>query len=141
MRVLRGYFPEADRSPLRGHHDQGDIRGTGDFIWEIKAGNTARGADSTGETPAGHITEWLRQTDVERANAGVRFGILVTARRGVGAGNAHRWWAWLPVAALADILGAAGHQNPTPVRMELGAFLDLLADQGFTPSVDDPDAS
>jgi len=47
VRVLREYFPEADRSPLRGHHDQGDIRGTGDFIWEVKAGNTARGADST----------------------------------------------------------------------------------------------
>lgn len=139
VRVLREYFPEADRSPLRGHHDQGDIRGTGDFIWEVKAGNVARGASSTGETATGLIAEWMRQTEVERSNAGVLFGVLVTARRGVGAGNAHRWWAWLPIAALADILGAAGHQNSAPVRMELGNFLDLLADQGFTPNMDDPD--
>lgn len=131
--VLRQYFPEADRSPLRGSRDQGDIRGTGAFIWEVKAGAQARGTKSTGETAPGFVVEWLRQTEVERKNAGARFGILVTVRAGVGSANARRWWAWLSVAALGDILGAAGHQNSDPVRMELGYFLNLIADQGLTP--------
>jgi hypothetical protein len=132
VKVLRPYWPSADRSPLRGSRDQGDIRGTGDFIWEVKGGSAAKGTASIGETAAGLITEWLRQTEVERGHAGVRFGILVTTRRGVGATNACRWWGWLSVAALADITGAPGHTNPAPVRLELGALLDLLADQGFT---------
>ena len=136
VKVLRDYFPTADRSPLRGGHDQGDIRGTGDFIWEVKAGAQARGAKSLGEATAGRVTEWLRQTEVERVNARVRFGILVTVRGGVGPNNARRWWAWLSVAALADICGAAGHTNDYPVRLELGDLLDLLADQGFTPDVE-----
>jgi hypothetical protein len=134
--VLRNYFPEADRSPLRGSRDQGDIRGTGAFIWEVKAGAAAKGAATTGETAPGLIVEWLRQTEVERKNAGARFGVLVTVRRGVGAANAARWWAWLSVAALGDILGASGHQNPDPIRMELGHLLELLADQGFTPDAE-----
>jgi hypothetical protein len=130
--VLLPYWPTADRSPLRGSHDQGDIRGTGCLIWEVKAGATAKGVSSTGETAPGLVTGWLRQAEVERENAGARFGILVTTRRGVGAKNADRWWAWLSVAAFADIMGAAGHRNSAPVRLELGALLGLLADQGFT---------
>ena len=132
VKVLKPYWPTADRSPLRGSHDQGDIRGTGCIIWEVKAGAAAKGRTSTGEPAPGLVTEWLRQTEVERENAGARLGVLVTTRRGVGADNARRWWAWLSVAALADITGAPGHTNPAPVRLELGALLDLLADQGFT---------
>ena len=135
VKILRDYFPDADRSPLRGNRDQRDIRGTGDFIWEVKAGAVARGRAGLAETAAGNVTEWLRQTEQERIHAGSRFSVLVTVRAGVGPKNARRWWAWLHTAAFADIMGAPGHQNATPLRLELGALLDILADQGLTPDV------
>lgn len=141
VKVLRDFFPDADRSPLRGSRDQGDIRGTGHFIWEVKAGAVARGRTGLAETAAGNITEWLRQTEQERIHAGSRFGVLVTVRSGVGHANARRWWAWLSAAAFADIMGAPGHRNATPLRLELGALLDILADQGLTPDVPEEAAS
>lgn len=132
VKVLREFWPDADRSPLRGQRDQGDIRGTGDFIWEVKAGEAARGRTSVGETPPGLISEWLRQTEAERGHAGAKFGVLVTVRRGVGAVNAGRWWAWLTTAAFAEIMGAPGSPHSAPVRLQLDQFLSICASQGLT---------
>ena len=138
-KLLNLYWPEADRSPLRGNHDQGDIRGTGAFIWEIKAGNAAR------EVNSGLLTEWMRQTEVERTNAKVKYGVLVTTRLGYGPARASRWWAWLRVEDFAEIVGGCYLPDAEmPIRLELGALLELLADQGYTanvpPAVEEPEA-
>lgn len=121
------YWPTARREVLHGHKDLGDIVGCGPVIFEVKAGK------QTLQVGDAQIEKWLAEAEKERKQAGVRFGVLVTQRAGFGFPRADRWWAWLNVAALADIMGAPGHESPAPVRMELRALLDVLADQGFTP--------
>lgn len=130
VRVLADYFPGVKREPLRGARDQGDIR-TGDVIWEVKGGKTARGAASTGSAGPGLLAAWMEQTAVEKSHAGSRIGVLVTARAGFGASRARSWWAYLRVDELALILGADGHRQAAPVRLELGQLLDLMADCGW----------
>lgn len=138
VKQLRKYWPTADRSPLRGNRDQGDIQGTGAFIWEIKAGRAAR------EINTALLNAWLAQTEIERLNAGVDFGVLVTTRLGYGPKNANRWWAWLPISRFSTIIGGAYYPpdgNDYPVRMELGDLLEILADQGYTPDIEPAAAS
>ena len=128
VKILRPYWPTADRSPLRGNRDQGDIRGTGDFIWEIKAGKAAR------EVHREMLKTWLTQTRVEQENADAGYGILVTTRLGYGPDRADKWWAWVPVDQFAQLLGQEyiPLEFAWPVRMELGDLLMMLADLGYT---------
>lgn len=71
-------FPGADRQPLRGNADQGDIGLCPGIIVEVKAGNAARNA-TTAQTRA-----WLAETERERANAAAAYGLLVIVPKGVG---------------------------------------------------------
>lgn len=130
--VLREYWPDAKREPLRGNRDEGDIR-TGPIVWEIKGGNAARGSASTGSVGPVLLAEWMQQTETERVHAGARFGVLITARKGYGAQRAHRWWAHVRADQFAEMFGAGGHVNGAPVRLELAHLLGILDDMGWTP--------
>jgi hypothetical protein len=102
-------------------------------VFEVKGGEMA------GRQQPGDITRWMLETERERKNRGVRFGVLVTKRTGYGTTAAGHWWAWLNVAALADLMGATGHRNASVVRLELSDLLDIFADMGLTadsPSFD-----
>lgn len=81
-------FPHADRLTLTGALDRGDVGLCPGVILEIKGGEAARSASDH------MITKWLNETDRERTNAGADIAFLVVQRRGVGAPNAHRWWAY-----------------------------------------------
>lgn len=133
LKQVKPYFPDADRIVQKGANDQGDIAFCGDFIFEVKAGKQT---DQIGD---GKLAKWMEEALVEAEHAGVRFGVLVTQRRGFGAPNARRWWAWLRMEDFAEICG--GFYAPgrfATVRLELGDLLELLADQGYTPSAGDP---
>lgn len=80
-------FPHAERRALAGTHDLGDIVGTPGIVWEVKGGEAAKSASD------GQIDKWLAETERERLNAEADMGVLVVQRRGIGAPNAHRWWA------------------------------------------------
>lgn len=129
VKAVKPYFPDADRAALHGSQDIGDLINTGDICFEVKGGNTARDAANAGRSVL--IEKWLADTERERKAAGKKFGVLVLQRAGVT--DARRWWAILNVAAFAHIMGAPGHKNDSPVRLELGHLLDILADQGYTP--------
>ena len=132
VRALRALgFPHAERRALAGVHDLGDITGTPGLCWEVKGGDAARTASDN------QITDWLTETEKERANAGADHGILVVQRKAIGAANAHRWWAILNATNLAELLvneGAIdwGSGTPTfPVRMLLGDACHLLRAAGY----------
>lgn len=128
VRTLRANgFPGADRSPLRGNHDQGDITGCPGIAWEVKGGEKARQAE------AANVTLWLKQAEIERGHARADLGILVIARRGYGAPRADRWWAVLPARNLADLMyGITPDTLPSPaVWLELGHLLPILRDAGY----------
>lgn len=136
VKVARNYYPKADRAALRGSADIGDLINTGPLCVEVKGGAAARAAANASSSVL--IEKWLAETEKERKAAHARFGVLVLHRAGVGGGDARRWWAILNAAAFADIMGAGGHVNTSPVRLELGVLLDILADQGFTEDSPDP---
>jgi len=120
-------FPNADRLTLTGHLDRGDIGLAPGVIIEVKGGEQARNATDT------DIERWLDETNREAFNANADVAFLVTQRRGVGAPNAHRWWAWWRLGWI-DHLRDDRHPDdidPTPVRMLLTDALQLVRAAGY----------
>lgn len=120
-------FPHADRLTLTGAHDRGDITLCPGVIIEVKGGETARSASDA------VIEAWLNETNREAIHAGADVAFLVVQRRGVGAPNAHRWWAWWRLGWLEHARGThhVDDVDPTPVRMLLGDALQLIRAAGY----------
>ncbi|WP_242908704.1 hypothetical protein [Actinomadura terrae] len=135
VRYLRtAGWPGAERRALTGALDQGDITGTPGIAWEVKARKRPPSDEQ--------VLAWLVETEVERANAGAEWGVLVVRRPGVGPANAGRWWAYLSVA---DVAALAAYQESEflvrrgalgwPVRMLLVNTVELLHGAGYgTPN-------
>jgi hypothetical protein len=123
-------FPNAERRSLRGILDAGDITGTPGICWEIKAGAAAKTASD------GLVAQWLAETEQERVNARADVGVLVLARKGVGAVNAGRWWAVLRLEA-TDMLAIGYPPNFVtdapliPVRIHLSDTVTWLRHSGY----------
>lgn len=137
VRAARAHgFGLADRLTLTGALDRGDIGLCPGVIVEVKGGQAAKTASDA------QIEKWLAETERERINAGADVAILVTARAGIGAPNAHRWWAhWrLGSLAYAGLIGAGQRTQGIPVRMTLADALTLLRHAGYgdTPTPETP---
>ena len=131
-------FPGADRQPLRGNRDQGDIGLCPGVIVEVK---TSKRTAATGLPPATVLQEWLDQTELERANAGAKIGLLVVKRHGTT--DPGHWHCWIGLGAIFDIHGA--HQIDTepddwPVMLDLADTIDMLRNCGYGDSPVDPPA-
>jgi len=74
----------------------------------------------------------MAETETERVHAGADIALLVLQRHGVGHTQAHRWWAYLPMSAMAKLIGGnvEGLFPLEPVRMLLGSALALLRAAG-----------
>src|SRR5690625_3753932 len=114
-------FPYADRQPLRGARDQGDITVTPGVVAEAKGGRAAETASDN------KIAEWMGELDHALANANADVALLVTKRAGVGHANAHRWWAH---ARLSDITGVDSDYS-TIIRWHLADALAWLKREGW----------
>lgn len=145
LRVLRTAFPSAERSPLRGSKDQGDIMNT-PFVWEVKGGHAAEDAS------AGQVLAWLGETEVEaenhfdsrsaRGQLSYGYGFLITKRKGKGMASAGDWWAHLWSDDLASIVtdGMVQAKGRVPLRMTLDDLLSLLRSNGYAEAGDPPSA-
>ena len=146
LRVLRTAFPSAERSPLHGGLDEGDIIGT-PFTWEVKGGHAAENASD------GQIMAWLDETATEVANRQkaftyrglgdslVNIGFLVTKRKGKGMTSANLWWAHLKSDDFARIMigGDSEEEMPVvPVRLLLEDLLEVLRINGYTEQNEPP---
>ncbi|GAB3080913.1 hypothetical protein GCM10027053_51730 [Intrasporangium mesophilum] len=94
-----GGFPMADRQPLRGNRDTGDIALCPGIVVEVKAYRLA-----TGYPTAGQLETWLDQCAVEKANAGAAYCPLIVKRPGTT--DVSRWFAFLPLGDFAMLTGA-----------------------------------
>jgi hypothetical protein len=68
--------------------------------------------------------------------------VLVLQRSGYGAPRAGFWWAYETVEQLAIFTGGHypdGQASYVPVRLELWALLEILADMGYTEDIPDAD--
>lgn len=91
-------YKEAERLPLHGAEDQGDIRLSRNplIILEVKAGKAAQNASWN------QIQAWMKETMKERNNAWKHaadreaefHGFLVTQRKGYGVGRVEEWCIW-----------------------------------------------
>ena len=128
VRAIRRHgFPHAERRALRGTLDAGDITGTPLVCWEVKGGTAAKTASD------GQVAEWLAETERERVNAGADVGVLVLQRAGIGAGNADRWWAVLP---LSHVPCGDQFDPPMPVRVSLADACRFLRLRGYGSPLD-----
>lgn len=124
----RSGFPHCERRALRGHYDCGDLTGIPGVVVEIKGGKAAKQASDQ------LIESWLDETEIERVNANADLGLLVVQRAGVGAPNAHRWWAYTRTGwGLIDTTGyqRAPYIVGITVRLYLGDALRILRDLGY----------
>lgn len=138
LKQIRPYFPNAARNALAGAADLGDIGHCGPFIFEVKGGK------QTQQIGDGLLATWVGQALTEAENTRAAYGlveevygILVTQRSGFGAPNARRWWVHIPLGMLAELSG--GYYAPgrfAVARLELGDFLDLIADNGWVPGTE-----
>ena len=88
-------FPYAERAPLAGNKDRGDITGTPGLVWECKNAKTIK------------LAEWSDETYTEMVNASAKYGILVIKRPRHG--RAADAYAVLPLSDLTDLLKEAGY--------------------------------
>lgn len=91
-------FPHADRQPLRGNRDQGDLALCPGVVVEVK---NHSGMPALGQPSAAVLAQWMNQTEVERTNARAAIGLLVVKRKGTT--DPGRWFAYLPIGTLSDL--------------------------------------
>lgn len=119
-----GYSPlDAHRNVLKGSDDEGDVwlrESFGLVVFEVKGGKMAK------EASYEQCKKWLAEAELERDNAGGKFGFLVTQRPGVGYPRAGQWWVY---AKLGDVFYLRTHLDSidqTVVRMTLEDLVKLI---------------
>lgn len=126
-------FPWADRIPRSGARDRGDVALAPGVIVEVKAWDLSNVVPT-----AGQLDDWMRQTDVERRNAGADVAILVVKRKGTQ--DAGRWFAYLRAGTFVDVVisGArarsyvSSHFDPdAPICMSVASLATLLRAGGY----------
>lgn len=108
-------FPMADRQPLRGNQDTGDVDLCPGVIVSVKAGAAAKNASLA------QIQTWWAETVVMRERANAEIGLLVIARRGYAPARAEHWRCFIDLSTVAV---SFRDQPLTPTQ---AAILDLLS--------------
>jgi len=130
VRFLRANgFGGADRQPLRGNRDAGDIAVCPGIIIEAK---TSKRTGPPGLPPEQLLATWLDQTELERVNAGAAIGLLVIKRHGTT--NPGRWLCWWRLEHLADVLADGRYADivwSAPVMLDLANTVELLRQSGY----------
>jgi hypothetical protein len=126
-------FPGADRQPLRGNRDAGDIDLAPGIVLEVK--NHAGAA--VGQPRPGLLTGWMAQAELERLNAGAGYCPLVVKRGGTS--DPGRWFAYIPTWSFARLLGAPEHYLADPAApwcTDLATLARLLRWAGYGDRLD-----
>ena len=132
-------WSSAEIRRTHGVLDLGDITGTPGLVWEVKGGHAAEQATDR------DITEWLEETELERANAHADIGVLIWKRKGKGHASVGAWWAALPGwgyvylarigIAQASVPAPAWmtqvYQEVPPVRLLLADLIRMLRTAGY----------
>lgn len=106
VEYLRAHgFPYAERRSLNGALDRGDITGTIGLAWEVKYANFGL-----------QLSAWLKETGIERLNAGADHGILVVKPNGLGEKKVHQWYAIMTAADFSVLVLQMANRllNPQP---------------------------
>lgn len=131
VRYMREHgFGGADRQPLRGNRDAGDIALCPGIVLEVKAHRTA----GTGQPGAAQLFDWMAQAEAERVNAAAAMCPLVVKRTGTG--DVGKWWAYMTAADTARLLNGAPIwiEHPlagAPICMSVASMVAFLRASGY----------
>jgi hypothetical protein len=143
VKVLRANgFGQAERRPLHGAQDWGDIYGTPGIAWEVKGGEAGKAAHGRPTL----LASFLAQAEAERINSSSDIGILVLARKGFP--RADQWWAVVQLGQFLEIgtgdsvhfldtvrsvpsLAERAIHLSTPIWLELGDLVRALRITGY----------
>ena len=89
---LKQTFPAVERRALSGINDKGDIAGVPLTVIEVKNQRSYK------------IHEWMKETEIERINAGEELGVLVIKPNGVGVANVDKWWAVVSLDTITALI-------------------------------------
>jgi len=89
---LRQTFPAVERRALAGVNDKGDLSNVPFSVVEVKNQRSYK------------IHEWMKETEIERINAGEEFGVLVIKPNGVGVANVDKWWAVVSLDTITALI-------------------------------------
>jgi len=89
---LKQFWSNVERRALAGINDKGDISGVHDFVIEIKNQKSYK------------LPEWMIETEQERVNAGVPYGLLLVKPNKVGVINVNKWWGIMPLEQIVGLL-------------------------------------
>lgn len=120
-------FPMADRQPLRGTRDGGDIDLCPGIVLEVKVRRLP-----TGFPTAGELATWMAQSAAEKANAGAVFCPLVVKRPGTT--DVGRWFAFLTAYEFALLTSAfiPRHEYANePVMVPCSTLARVLREAGY----------
>lgn len=127
-------FPFADRQPLRGNRDAGDLALAPGLVAEVKSVAVAAG----GRVPPKMLATFMAEAESERMNAGAAHCPLIVKRAGTA--DVAQWFAYLPAWAFAQLVGAIhadaaagiGLPDPhAPLCTDVGTLARLLRYAGF----------
>lgn len=122
-------FPFADRQPLRGNRDAGDIALSPGLVVEVK--NYA-GPPAVGQPAAEVLIRWMAQAETERIHAGADHCPLVVKRRGTS--DPGRWFAYIPASSFATLVGAPASSLPNPsapMCTDVASLVGILRCAGY----------
>jgi hypothetical protein len=83
--LVENGWPYAERRSLQGALDKGDITGTPGVCWEVKS--------TSGDHGTINYSGYLREVEVEKANAKASIGVVVVKPRGRGRRTVEQWVA------------------------------------------------
>jgi hypothetical protein len=89
---LRQTFPAVERRALAGVNDKGDLSNVPFSVVEVKNQRSYK------------IHEWMKETEIERINAGEELGVLVIKPNGVGVANVDKWWAVVSLETITALI-------------------------------------
>lgn len=119
-----GYNPlDAHRNVLKGSDDEGDVwlrESFGLLVLEVKGGKMAK------EASYGQVQKWFAESQLERDNAGAKFGFLITQRAGVGYPRAGEWWAYAKLGDLFYLRTKLDNPDDTLVRLTFAELVGII---------------
>jgi len=89
---LRQTFPAVERRALAGVNDKGDLSNVPFSVVEVKNQRSYK------------IHDWMKETEIERINAGEEIGVLVIKPNGVGVANVNKWWAVVSLETITALI-------------------------------------
>lgn len=127
-------YAGADRQPLRGNLDQGDIAAAPGLVIEVKSYTQA----ATGQPPPALLAKWMTECETARTNARADVCPLIVRRKGTT--DVGRWWAYLPLRDLVTLTSGqtvAADLKLLPVCMSVATLTAILRDAGYGDTRDE----